>query len=246
VAAAANIPHLESLSLRKDKPASSHSKPTNWTTASLAPLSQAEELRELHVHGQGFTDEHLQNLARLPALKSLLISDTSITDAGLRAVLQAAPNLEKLVVDQSPIIGSGLSNLKQCPRLFELSIGKCPLTDDDFATIREAQQLKRLQLWECDALTDKALEHVGALADLQSLRATGGQFTDAGVRHLANLQSLTLLTLRSKSGAFSDASAFAALHGLMYLDTGRPLPTVEFDKLQRAMPNLKISPPPSP
>ncbi|HVU89852.1 MAG TPA: hypothetical protein VHD36_21155 [Pirellulales bacterium] len=144
VAAAAKVPHLETLWLRKDSRGSSQAESADWTNKSLVPLSQATDLKELHVRGRGFTDAHVQSLPALLQLKSCSISDTRISNAGLIAILHAAPRLERLTVGNSPIGGSGLSFLKQCPKLLELWIAECELTDDEIATIRERRLFTRL------------------------------------------------------------------------------------------------------
>ena len=66
---------------------------------------------------------------------------------------------------------------------------------EDFRHLSALTSLKKANLGDIAGLTDEALAHIGRLTSLTHLYLHQGQFTDAGVKHLAGLKNLTRLVL---------------------------------------------------
>ena len=94
--------------------------------------------------------------------------------------------------------GKDLGSLTNCKNLKWLGIGNDnSLTDDDLAPLAEMVAMERLSI-AGDGLTDAGLIHLANMDSLNSLTLSGS-LTDAGLRHLAGLDSLEMLTIKSNN-----------------------------------------------
>ena len=129
--------------------------------------------------GFGIGDEAVKVLAKLPQLKELTANHTKITDKGLK-LLAKNPSLRRLSLSDTQITDEGISELANT-NLEALYIGRS-------VSMRRIADEPR-------SITDKSLQAIGTLDELQQLSLTGTHTSDEGLKQIANLPKLTSLTL---------------------------------------------------
>ena len=65
----------------------------------------------------------------------------------------------------------------------------------EFRHLAALPALRKATLWEIHGLNDEALAHIGKVTTLRELELGDAEITDAGLKHLRGLQSLTFLGL---------------------------------------------------
>ena len=154
-------------------------------------------------------DELLAKLKTLPKLRELHIEVTKdITPAGL-ALLAEILTLEKLSLYQVNAEGAALGDVAirsaaGLPALRDLSVDECGTTDEGAKLLERLPQLTALSLRGEGRLTDEALNSIGKLPHLKSLRLASYlaterlgrmRFSADGIRHLSGLTNLETLSL---------------------------------------------------
>ena len=71
-----------------------------------------------------------------------------------------------------------------------------PATNDDLALIADLDEVRILMLDGSSGVSDRGLEHVGKLHELDTLWLGGTSITDGGLRHLCGLRKLERLDLQ--------------------------------------------------
>lgn len=162
----------------------------------------------VHV-GSILTDELLGQIASVPGIKKLEISSSKeLTADGLKhlAKMQQLESLQAFSLNEpGQLLGDAvIQSVVGIPSLKSLSIIECGTTDAGAKLLEQMPQLESLSLRQEGRLTDEALKSVGKLTNLTELRLASYvgtarlgrmRFSAAGIRHLAELNSLEVLDL---------------------------------------------------
>ncbi len=136
------------------------------TAEGLALLPAMKSLEHLYVDNTDRMDAIIGGLPELPRLKRLTLG-TGLTDGGLLGLRNMA-SLSELVVGPARLTGKGIAALAPLPSLQMLSIDQMELASpDEWASFAKLSALRRLSLKHIRSRVSDA--HVAHLADLQSL-----------------------------------------------------------------------------
>jgi WD40 repeat protein len=126
-------------------------------------------------------DEAMPLIGKLRHLKTLGLEHTEITDEGL-AQIKDLVELEGLSLENTKITDKGIANLAGLKALKRLRI-------DNNVLDEKGQLIKRVQI------TDKGLESLKELQNLELLDLRGNEITDVGLESLKSLTKLRQLSL---------------------------------------------------
>lgn len=166
--------------------------PMMVTASGIAHLADLPHLRELELEGLKLTDDALRPIGRLRHLRSLTFAYTPLTGRGLvhLAGLAELKALEVRTEDESEA---------------DRSLDHAALTS--IATLSQLQKLKLPPAFT-KGVTDRELELLTQLRELQDLDLEESQITNAGVRFLMRLPKLRDLNV---CGTEIDASGLKEL-----------------------------------
>jgi hypothetical protein len=132
--------------------------------------------------GKTFSDDGLEQLARLPEIGKLYLDNTQVTDAGL-SHLVSMPQLHSLSLKNTRITDAGLSPLETLPQLRYLSLENTQITDAGLQHLEALNRLDRLDLRKTQ-VTDSGFEHLKKLTQLRSLNIRQTRVTADGIESL--------------------------------------------------------------
>ena len=117
----------------------------------------------------GFTDEALGHVAKIPTLTELDLGDAWVTDAGLKA-LASLKKLRRLQLGWTKDVGdAGLHFVLACANLEFLGLGGTKVTDAGLPLLAKLPRLKELHL-QGTAVTDAGFERLAAVKSLATVR----------------------------------------------------------------------------
>ncbi len=193
--------------------------PSRIDDAGLAEVAELRSLKRLYFSGKHpVTNEGLAVLARLSLLEELDLGGKYISDAGL-VHLAKLPSLRYLMLYGENFSDAGLAHLKNIPSLQILNLAHLPITDEGLQHLSGQTSLENLSLYNTE-VTDRGLVYLKSMPSLKKLsinkRGKKGQITDAGMVHLAQVNSLEHLEL--PGGITDKGTAYIAkLKNLKYL-----------------------------
>lgn len=141
------------------------------TEQGLRPLANLRHLRTLYICRNGFTDKALVEVKHISSLKNLYLSVNRFTDNGIRN-LKDLPNLEFVDLSNTAVTGSGLRDTFGEKALEGLVASDLFLKDDDLREISKIK-IKRLSLSNNPLITDRGVEFLCEMTDLERLDLTG-------------------------------------------------------------------------
>jgi hypothetical protein len=183
--------------------------------AALITLLGISALSSMSVHGgQMIKDEKTGEVVEAVYQNETVSAAELKTLAGKKRLtdLQLGDAPEGVVIEKG-----ALSALADCPLLENLWIAKEDLRDEDLEVLPKIKALKSLTIQASDlvgignkhGLTDKAIESLAALPNLEGLRIWGrGNYSDDSLQKLLTLPKLTSLEIFSNR--FSDRALIAA------------------------------------
>ncbi|HUW18604.1 MAG TPA: hypothetical protein VMW16_04815 [Sedimentisphaerales bacterium] len=191
----------------------------------MASVGKIKSLTELDVGGRHITDAHIAKLAECDGFKSLALHDCPVTDAGLAhiaklkslekltiwnmqvsgdglAFLKELPALEWLELSGVNLGPTGIAHLKGATSLGTAKLRGVimDVNDNDLAYVAGLTSLRYLYILidkgSRSSVTDRGLANLSKLKALESLWLNHCEgITDAGLKHLEGLASLTDLNL---------------------------------------------------
>lgn len=201
----------------------SHTRVTDLGFPALKDLANVEEMNLYYTEQIG--DGALVVMRNWKKLKRLNLRGTKVTDLGV-AQLANHPSLEWLDVGYSLYTDGGFEPLTTIPNLRHIAAGGNKVTDVGLNLLRLTPNLTSLDLaggqrtdsgvWAA-SVTDRGLETIGQLRNLQSLNLRGSKITDAGMGRLATLAALTSLDLGQTSLSARGLAPLAAMKQLQQL-----------------------------
>ncbi|MEZ6089859.1 MAG: SUMF1/EgtB/PvdO family nonheme iron enzyme [Pirellulaceae bacterium] len=195
------------------------------TDAHVFPfLEECEALSDLHLHGEGITDDGLLRLPKLQHLRGLHVGGTSVTGRSLSrfkgspletvtleklsdegaSALANFPLIRQLHTSQATISAAGLDSIASLPKLSNLSLSNCQTLDDqDLALLGKAGRLQQLQLQRTAAGDATALALIDVLS-LRNLQLGSHNLTDRGVAAICQIVSLHDLIITADADRISN------------------------------------------
>uniref|UniRef100_A0A3Q7FUZ9 F-box domain-containing protein n=1 Tax=Solanum lycopersicum TaxID=4081 RepID=A0A3Q7FUZ9_SOLLC len=192
-----------------------------FPASSVSTVGRLSYLESLNLDSCRIRDEGLIYLSGLHRLKSLELSDTEVGNNGIRH-LSGLRNLESLNLSFTVVTDSGLKKLCGLSSLRSLNLDARQITDTGLAALTSLTGLTHLDLFGAK-ITDSGTSYLRYLnfitsnhlnsdydfsgqlnllidfKNLRSLEICGGGLTDAGVKNIKDLTSLTLLNLSQNS-----------------------------------------------
>jgi internalin A len=178
------------------------------------------------------TDDDLRALQGATALRELELWDTPITGVGLKH-LAGLPQLRRLaIVDSRAFTDAGFRELARLTQVRSLDLTFTPVNDGRLKLLGDLGKLRELRVeqivtWtkkgprrEGQPVTDEGLKAVARLTDLRVLSLAGTRTTDAGLKHLAGLHRLRELNVSQTqvtAAALQDVARFRQLRKLGFV-----------------------------
>ena len=168
---------------------------TYLTDDGLAQLSAFEDLAQLDLLYNHFSDEALTHVAKLPKLRVLdLRGCVVITDYGLEKIsgmqqLQALKLFNPGVTDQGMNV---IGNFKDMKVLF---VQNASITDEGLKPLAGMTKLEDLTLYQLFGITDEGLANLSGMNALTSLSLCDNRINGSGLQHLSGAKGLTQLNI---------------------------------------------------
>ena len=219
--------------------------------SAMETIGQMTNLKRLTLFGCPITTA---GFARLGGLRNLECLDVGLPTGtrggphspnnvglGSLAVLNNMPELRTVAIDVVSQDGgtlnlSGLGHL-QCLRM-SLANGH-QWRDEDLASLSALTELKTVCLLPKEGVTDKGVQHIAGLANLETLTVGGTEVTDAGLKNLSGMRRLITVFLK---GNFTDQglAAFDGANSLerLTMESMTPLSERALQGLKTRLPNL--------
>ncbi len=193
---------------------------TPVTDAGLKELASLKNLRALMLHRNKVSDAGIKELIGL-SLTDLCLWDTPITDSGLKELVQLK-TLTTLDLCQTRITDAGIKELATLTKLTRLNVRDTAVTEAGVVDLRKAFPSANIEVaTKVDPAMIAAYEKLGAtyrfegipvftfrtnpktqlpsLATPFWLELTGPDITDAGLKALSGLRTLSILSLNGAS-----------------------------------------------
>ncbi|MHC4336962.1 MAG: leucine-rich repeat domain-containing protein [Planctomycetota bacterium] len=169
------------------------------TTATAEGMKHITKLQSLEVlvPPKGLTNKGLSYVAQLKSLKGLYLTKNRITNTGLKRFLPELTKLERLGLYSGHINDAGLVCLKDLPRLSYLSLNSGNFNDTGLSHLKNISTLKTLDLNHLP-VTDEGLRHVSGLTGLEDLSLYNTEVTDGGLAYLKSMPFLKKLDIKKR------------------------------------------------
>ncbi len=153
-----------------------------WSVLADLPNLESLDVRFTHL-GEG----GLAWVAKCPRLKHLTINSCGVRVDWLRALrpLKGLTDLKISVAGTGYVSGPDLQVLPELPGLTELELFGTRLTDEMIAPVGRIRGLRQLSLRENPGVTDAGLDHLAPLQTLRRLDVSSTMVTAAGAKKLA-------------------------------------------------------------
>jgi len=160
-------------------------------------LRRFPKLTHLRLWADSYRPHSFSALAEFPSVKRLYIGgEKALSNSELREIGQLT-QLEELDLPTVHNTDDAWTSLVPLQSLRELNAKNARVTDEGLAHLKKIRSLETLVL-NGDSLTDEGLRHISELPNLKGLRTYGRfdhPFTDAGLAHLAKVESLEELII---------------------------------------------------
>lgn len=199
------------------------------TDDSVAPLSGLGDLAALALHETEVGDEGLRSLGELTELRELSLFGTPVTDAGLETI-GGMPRLVKLRLRQTGVTGeaagplaetsiedlelaetefsnAGMATVASMPRLTKLNLWLTRVDDDGVEALRGLERMTSLNLDNLPGVTDRSIDVINTLPNLEFLHLGKTGITPAGLRRLQGLPRLKTLHVTELGVSDEDKAA---------------------------------------
>ena len=211
------------------------------------------KLQTLVVGGPRYTDQHLDELAKIASLKTIILDSTDVTDRKIKEIVKEHPRLaihrsQKWAINQIADIHElinidtrlsddhaelqkllGSHHFKEAThvdfsRLPDVETGPFdPILNEKLAPIRHLRTLTYLDL-TWTRLNDAGMNYLKGLTQLESLRIPTGEISIDGLIHIRNFTALKSFTGRMSDDGLKHISG---LKNLQSLDISGPQLTDE-------------------
>ena len=216
-----------------------HLRNSSMTTTGLERLASAGEITMLELSGANVHDGMVKLLPKLPLRGSLSLNSDRLTDAGIKPIAEC-PGLTHVGLSGVLLTNDSLDALTGLPKLEGVSLGE-NFSRGALSILARIPSLTRL---DASAL-NPALDDLKQLTNLRILNLSGKEYgdqealaiaesfpsleqayllrtsiTNAGVKHLARLEKLKILTLDHSRVDDGVAESIRAMKNLEWLSVG--------------------------
>lgn len=178
---------------------------TAVTEEGLRQLASLRHLQSIDLEVcDGISDEACVVLSAMKQLRTVNLKKTGfekhrVGERGLKA-LAALPNLQNLNLYGNSITDSSLEPLAGHRHLQRLNLSLTRVTDEGLRHLTSLKQLRELTLLYSEGfagpkITDRGVQLISTLSDLESLNLVGARITDASTEGLVQLAKLKQLSI---------------------------------------------------
>jgi Leucine-rich repeat (LRR) protein len=170
---------------------------TAFQQSDLARLARISGLKDLHLDGDLFTDDVIEQIVKIKGLHSLHLSTSQITGASLRQLEQLSDLREISFFGCEELTDESLLAIAAMPKIRSVSIGDCKRTSSKgLAGILALPVLETLALYDsAENLDEQALEKLST-SHLKSVILVG-ELDDSICTRLATISSLEKIAIVS-------------------------------------------------
>ncbi len=170
---------------------------TAFQQSDLARLARISGLKDLHLDGDLFTDDVIEQIVKIKGLHSLHLSTSQITGASLRQLEQLSDLREISFFGCEELTDESLLAIAAMPKIRSVSIGDCKRTSSKgLAGILALPVLETLALYDsAENLDEQALEKLST-SHLKSVILVG-ELDDSICTRLATISSLEEIAIVS-------------------------------------------------
>lgn len=154
-------------------------------------VATLKNLEQLNLTLTPVTDQYLEPLKVLTKLKILSLASAQCTGEGYR-FFDNLKQLENANFHFTPVNDAGLEGISHVPSLIRLEIVHTHFTDAGTPALAKLVNMERLQIGSREA-TGAAVAPLVAMKKLRELDLHDGQATVEGLKHAAQIPSLTVL-----------------------------------------------------
>jgi len=173
----------------------------------MPTLKQFTHMRELRL--SFFVDDDVMTeLLPLSKLERLELTAARVTNRGLHN-LSPMKNLRSLVLARTQVTDEGMRHATSFPALEDLDVSITSVADDGLRHLASITQLRRLDISYLKGVTDKGVNSIKQLENLETLWAYGTGITDVGLQQLRELSKLKELRVELTAVTESAVRAFA-------------------------------------
>ncbi len=157
-------------------------------TRGAAALGTLTRLRRLRIPSSTISDHQADDLPR--GLRSLCLAHcTGIGDAACAAIARM-PDLELLDLASTRVTGAGLRAVLALRQLAHLDLSFLELGDRALTALADLPTLRGLSLGFAGGVTDRVVDTLETLRNLEVLDLSGSAITPAGIERLARMPQL--------------------------------------------------------
>jgi len=165
---------------------------TAVTDNGLRVVDSMTGLKELNLYGTTVTDSCLATIAALPSLQKLRLRGTGVTGHAAESFVKMAA-LTELDLSETAFVSNGLQWVGKMPKLRSLNLWLTKVDDGGIDFLSEQKQLTLLNLDNVSGITDKSLEIIRQISNLELLHLGGTSITAEGLPKLYDLKNLKTL-----------------------------------------------------
>lgn len=170
----------------------------------LRSLGELTGLRELSLFGTPVTDAGLETIAGLPRLAKLRLRQTGVTGESAGAL--AETSIEDLELAETEFSNAGMAAVASMPQLTKLNLWLTRVDDEGLEALRGVERMTSLNLDNLPGVTDRSIDVINTLSNLEFLHLGKTGITPAGLRSLQGLPRLKTLHV-SELGANEEDKA---------------------------------------
>lgn len=179
---------------------------TAVTDNGLHVIEPMKNLKELNLYGTPITDQSLATIAELPNLQKLRLRGTKVTGENADAFEKMNAVID-LDLSETAFVSSGLNAIGKMPNLRSLNLWLTQVDDAGIEYLSGQTQLTLLNLDNVSTVTDKSLDTIHALKNLELLHLGGTSISADGLKKLYDLKNLKTLFITRLNLEDADVTA---------------------------------------
>lgn len=149
-------------------------------------------LKELNLYGTPVTDASLATIASLPSLQKLRLRGTGVRGERAESFAQMAQVID-LDLSETKFGSEGLASVGKMPKLVRLNLWLTEVDDTGIESLAPLKALTHLNLDNVRGITDRSLNRISEMSELELLHLGGTSVTAAGLPRLYGLKNMKSL-----------------------------------------------------
>ena len=149
-------------------------------------------LKELNLYGTPVTDASLATIASLPSLQKLRLRGTGVLGQRAESFAQMAQVVD-LDLSETKFGSEGLASVGKMPKLVRLNLWLTEVDDAGIESLASLKALTHLNLDNVSGITDRSLDRISEMGELELLHLGGTSVTAAGLPRLYSLKNMKSL-----------------------------------------------------